>query len=377
MVSTATIRIDALARAASVSFDQRFSSLSAPIAPDLADTVQIEFTLGAGEKAKTVQVNVSSATTLTSLVEAINNTVPGVHAAVVNAGSGDSPQYVLTIGGTLTGADQGKLAVTVPVELASAGILAGQNVQQAQDAVINVSGIGEARRPNNTVTGLLPGITLELKRQGSSTTIAVRDDSEKTGSRFREIVDSFNHLAAFLAERNLIESTEEDGDLRIQYGELAKTRVDDQLMRELREALLNSKSSTEGAVRSFSDAGLATERNGQLKFDEKAFAAAAAKDAKGLDSILRAFSDKVSTTGGVIDNFTKFRGQIEVAKAANDTENQSLNDRIARAEVLIQRQAEILKKNFAALESTIGKLNSDGDSLLSMLQGLNPLTSGF
>jgi flagellar capping protein FliD len=85
---------------------------------------------------------------------------------------------------------------------------------------------------------------------------------------------------------------------------------------------------------------------------------------------LTSFADTTSLTGGTIDIYTRFNGLIDVTVNGNKTLITDLNARIAEAERQIAKQAEDMKARFARLESLMGRLQQQQQSLTSALAGL-------
>jgi flagellar capping protein FliD len=82
------------------------------------------------------------------------------------------------------------------------------------------------------------------------------------------------------------------------------------------------------------------------------------------------FADATATASGIINQFTKFNGLLDLSINANKTTIDDLNQRIADAEAQIDRQTEQLRAKYARLESLMGKLQNQQASLTSALAGL-------
>jgi flagellar capping protein FliD len=86
--------------------------------------------------------------------------------------------------------------------------------------------------------------------------------------------------------------------------------------------------------------------------------------------LLQQFADTASLTGGTIDLYTRFNGMFDTTMNGNKTQITSLNQQISDAEKAIERQADEMRARFARLESTMGKLQQQQQSLSSALAGL-------
>lgn len=373
---TTSFEVMNLAKAAIISFDDGFSSVDDPIAPGLSAAATIDITVGSGDAAEVISVTVDSETTLRGLAEAVNGDGSGkVQATYVNTGTENDPNYVFVLNGLHTGVEKGMMQVAVSAELAAQGIFQAPTVSQAENAVLNVTGIGQVNRSGNQISDLIPGLTLQLKQENSGPiTISVDNDTDKTAKKLGDLIEAINEVVRYSNENDTIERVEDEKGVTNVFGTLARTRVDDQAIQSIRAALAGASSDVEGSeVNVFADLGVTTERDGTLKFDSGVFMEAVAKDPNAAEDILQGFADKLGTTNGIISEYTRFQGTIDRAIEANSEENESISDRLARLERSLEQQREMMNKIFANLEQTISRLNSDGDALVSMIAGLSPI----
>jgi flagellar hook-associated protein 2 len=124
-------------------------------------------------------------------------------------------------------------------------------------------------------------------------------------------------------------------------------------------------------VRIFADLGITTQRDGSLKLDTNKLQQAISAEPSSVSTIFQGFADTVALTGGTVDQFTRFNGLIDITTRSNQSTIDELNRRISDAEASIQRQAEALKARYARLESIMGKMQNQQQSLTSALSGLS------
>jgi flagellar hook-associated protein 2 len=367
--TSTTVTVDTLAKGATFSFNDRFSSIETPIAPGISGTEKLTVTVGQGDDAKVVEVNVTNETSLREIVEQLNGNSEGkLSASAVNLGTDASPQFALVIASTETGVTKSSLSVAPSVGLTGAGLFNSSTLEQAQDAVFTIAGIGQITRPSNKISGIIPGVTLELKQANSiPVQVTVVDDREKTADKFGKIVTLINELIAFSKDKSKIESQRDDnGKTTNVFSDLAKTRLDDQAVTAIKEVLGEAFGEGGKEVRVLADLGLTTKRDGTLDFDKDKFLESLAKDPIGGAQILNFMGDKLATTDGVISQYTKFQGLIDSSKTSNDDKTKILQDRIDKVEDSLAQQTQSLKLLFAGLEERISKLNSSANSLSSL-----------
>ncbi len=372
--STTITSVSQMARAAVFSFNDRFSAADEPLAPGLTGPTNIDITLGQGSKAETFSIEIDETTTLGELALAINDAAPNkLIASVVNLGSEEEPEYTLLINGQKTGEDEGHLTVSVPPELANEGIFQSFTHEQAQNAIFSIAGLGQIERQSNTVNGLIPGLTITLKAETTTPVVLnVANDADKTAGRVEEFVAALNEVILLSGENSKIEQeTGEDGQTANVYGDLAKTTTDENAISAIRSALATAASGVDGSpVQIFADLGFKTQNDGTIEFSIEEFTQAIAKDPNAVQNLLHQFADATAATTGIISDYTKFNGLIDLSVRSNDQEIDSLNERIERINRSIASQEERLRRTFANLEATVGDLQNQASALSGILAGL-------
>ena len=104
---------------------------------------------------------------------------------------------------------------------------------------------------------------------------------------------------------------------------------------------------------------------------ESEFREALSNDPGAVEKMLNDLADELAGTNQTIAQYTRFNGIIETAQRGNETENQRLQDSIDRIERNIASEEARLRTTFTNLETTIGRLNSQSESLLQVLSGLS------
>ncbi|WP_308388908.1 flagellar filament capping protein FliD [Acidithiobacillus sp. AMEEHan] len=191
-----------LAQAQSV-YSSAFSSVSSGIG---TGTIQIQVGSGAVQN---VAIN-SSNDTLDGIAQAINQANLGVNAGVVYDGTG----YRLTLTGQNTGVNQ-SFSVTVSGATGSlsslsysSGSSGGMTLSQAaQNAAVDINGL-PVTSSTNTISGAIPGVTLNLL-QASSGSTSLQISASNTGfvtavqsfvSAFNKTMGTINQLTAYNAQ---------------------------------------------------------------------------------------------------------------------------------------------------------------------------------
>lgn len=250
---------------------------------------------------------------LQGIRDAINAAKTGVTASLLNDGSGE--RLVLS-------SDSGQkngLQITVSdndgnhtndsglSQLAydpTATVGSGKNVQQTlvpKDSVVWVDGI-KVTRPTNSVTGIMSGVTLDLKQiaPGSATTFSISENKSSIKESVQGFVGSFNALKQVLNKATKYDAEQKKGSLLT--GDSAIRGMNTQMQRIMGEMVAG----VSGDIKSLADIGITSARDGTLQLD-------AGKLDKALTSNIDQFAAIFSTTGRTSDSL------ISYVKAGADT----------------------------------------------------------
>lgn len=244
--------------------------------------------------------------TLAGVRDAINAADMGVQATIVDDGSG----FRLLFTSQESGA-----AASMEVTASGSGSLTSLNynqssqalvqTQQAHDALFTVNGL-DISRNSNLVTGVIPGVTLNLKAVSSGpVSLTVSKDPEPLVERIRAFVDSYNQLKTM---SNMLSAYstgdgEEEGQASLLTGDAGLRRMMNELGSTLRGVIGTD------TFRSLAEIGIRTNQfdDYRLEFDRQAFNDALAEDARAVTGLFAA-------TGRTTDS------QVQFLQAGADTQ---------------------------------------------------------
>lgn len=198
--------------------------------------------------------------TLSALVNAINGANAGVTAAAIQV---DGGQYKLQLASSASGT---KGALSVDTSTLTIGAFA--SIGTAQDAQVTVgSGPGAftVTASSNSVSNLLPGLTIDLLTTGSST-VTVTKDTEALASRVQNLVTKVNEALQDI--KTLTSYDPETGNSGILMGQFAVR----QLQSSLVAAISGGVSTT--AIGTAASAGISITKDGLFTFDKAKFTTA-------------------------------------------------------------------------------------------------------
>jgi flagellar hook-associated protein 2 len=337
---------------------------------DIVSGASASFTFRIGTGADQT-VTLSDAATLEDLQTGINDLGAGVTASIVNAGSETTPAYRLLLTATASGANHGVTIVTdgTTLDFANGGGTGGvDTLQAAQDAIAIV---GDPtlnpmilQRSNNSITDAIPGVTLALlKTTGSDTvTVNVTRDNSAVKDNIKKLAAAYNDIVKFVNERTAY-------DVATKTGALFFTEPTAKgFLTQLRQALSAPVSGLIG-YSSVGEIGFKTERDGVMTVDDAKLDSVLSTNYSAVKSL---FINQTTATGvaqrinaaiDAIDDISA--GSLTVRKNALTKQLNDLTLEIGRKEDALSAYEEALKRQYAALDSLLSRLNSQSTFLLS------------
>lgn len=362
------ITVSQLARNASLSFEDRFSSIEDAIAPTINDGASAQdrtltFSVGTGDSQESIAIEINSSTSAADIVEAFNAQSTVATASLINLGSQSSPSYALNISSRNSGLEKGSLSVTSGAELLNTGVLSSTNISQASDAAFSISGVtGTINRATNSISDLIPGLSIDLEGVGT-TRITVSESPDDTTERVSSFIDKYNDIIKFIQENDLVVQEKNGNETTNIFGALSSSSVDENVASTLRRVF--SSASQGGLI--LADLGITSSRDGTLDFDQAKFQKTLSASPSAVGDLLESLGETLGGTNGKIAQFNRFQGIID--QALNSTEDiiRQREQRIADIEASLAKEEERLQGRFARLEGLIGTLNQQQSALASIL----------
>ena len=330
---------------------------------DVGRTITIGYTAADGTAATLDIANHDG--TLQSISDAINgNAASPVTARIVK--TSDAGDYRLEFTAKTTGA---KSAFTVTgIRNPPTPEMAFNVATQGTDAEILLGSSGtplSITSSSNTLTDVVPGVTLNLKQADVNTTITVdvaRDTTTVTGE-VEKLITAANEFLKEAKSLTAYDSTSKKAGLL----------QGNSTVRDLQSAVLQAVSGAIGGA-SPATAGIELNRDGTLKFDKVKFENAYNADPTALAAV---FYGPVGSEGlaqrlfAVSERATKSTtGLITLAIDTRRKEIKRIDDSIAVWDVRLDRKEAALRRQYAALESALGSAQSQGNWLASQIAQL-------
>ena len=237
------------------------------------------FTLNSAKAAQTVTIGAGQ-NTLSGIRDAINAANIGVSASIVNDGGVNPNKLVLTskdtgaassIQLTVTDDDTTHTDLSGLSQLAynpTSGAGAGKNLTQsvaALDANLTVDGIANIKKPSNTVTDVVQGVTLNLLKKsatpGAGTALTVTRDAAAVKTAVENFVKAYNDLNKTVGDLTAFNVATGKGS--ILQGDASALSI----QRQVRNVLTNALQSSSGNFNVLSQIGVTFQKNGSLALD--------------------------------------------------------------------------------------------------------------
>jgi flagellar hook-associated protein 2 len=385
-VASVTMSVTKLAASARATYATTGTTSTQVMDPDLSYRITYD------DPARASETFTTGTGTLQEIADALN-AKDGVTATLFKVGEDTSdpanpkPVYQLQVASTETGADSGFTitqfdpadpATPLPSPIAFMG---GATSVAGVDAEFTVNGQA-LTSSTNTITDLMPGVdvTLLAGSEGKSATITVARDMEKLTESVKAMVESVNAALSEIGTLTAYDAATKKAGLL----------GGDSTLRSVRNQLLESVSRGLGGD-SLATVGIEVDRYGKLTFDEAEFKAAYAADPAGTvakfagtDASPTVAKDAYDPAYGIADRLKvlgeafsdSIDGTITNAIKSRQSAIRGMEDDIADWDVRLATRQTTLQRQYTALETVLGKLQSQSSWLAGQLASLPQMSTG-
>lgn len=347
-----------------------FASTTGAVLAGGATTGTFELRKGGAATGTAITID-SQNNTLEGLRDAINAANAGVTASIVDVnGDGTGNQLVLS------SKDSGGVGRVELVETSSTGTLADLNIRSLNppdgdftklDASLTVNGLA-ITRSTNTISDAVEGVTLTLKKVGSSSvTVGQSTDIE---SKLRAFIAAYNTIQDAVANQYKKDSGNRP------TGVLAGDATLRTVQRQLRDATSNISDANGGTFTALTDLGVTKDANGNLALDSAVFNEKLKNNPDDVKALLFGATDAQE---GLFEKFhtvskslsDSITGSVQNAITGYQSSIAGLNARIADRLEALQRLRTSLTNQFSIADAAIGQLNGQGTALTNIVTSLN------
>jgi flagellar hook-associated protein 2 len=318
------------------------------------------------------------------LVNAINATTAGVKAQLVNTGDGSANPYQIILSGVVGASGAFTVSTDYGSGSGSPGLIFGSNVanQVAADALVKIDGVSYTRS-SNTVSDVVPGLTLNLKATTTSAaSVDLTRDTATIKDNIKAIVTAYNDAVTIFGEVSDPKSTFET------YG---ATLVGDSTVRtvkqQLRSMVMGTSSTPGDNVGSLWQMGVSIDQTGVMSVDDTKLDAALSnhytdvvKTFTGNQNGLTIYSPANAGIAGdavkKLTNMLSKTGILLTQSESADTQNTKYKAELTKLQTRMDALLLRYQKQFSSMDSLVGNVNSQKTSLKSTFEGMMASLTG-
>ena len=320
-----------------------------------ADSIQVAI----GE-ADPVTIDISQDKSAAGVAAAINNAGLSVKASVVATSQGDS---ILQLNGTKTGAAN---SFTV----AGLDELTIRTTTAASDANLQVGGADEdggysLTSDTNTFTGLMAGVTMTVSKIETGISLSSASDVSGIAAKFKALVDAANGALSEVSDQTAYDSSTNS----------SSPLTGDFMVRQMSQAILSNVSKglsfkdPNDATQtinfgSLSKLGVQLDKTGRLTFDADKFTAAYNADPSSIKAAGIALGDSFELLA------SKQSDNVISAITSRNNQVDSMNLQIGDWDVRLAAKKTALQRQYAGLETALGKLKDQSNWLSGQIASL-------
>ena len=313
-------------------------------------------------------VTVTASTSLQALADAINaktdspasasvvQTSPGVYKLVLT-GRETGASNAFTIQSALTGGN----GLTFPdTDVDGIAGEAGDNTQDALNAAFTVNGL-PVSSASNTVSDVIPGVTLSLLKKDAATTatVKVERDGDQAKSLLRKFVTAYNDILQFAKDQNTAAIAGRPSIGR------------DPLLRGLRDGLRTTSMAEygTGSLTRLAEVGIGFDAAGKMVLNEEVFDDAIAASPDDVQLLLTGADGKSGAFGGfktLVNSYTQAGGLVSAVRERIDEQVSNINRRLDTLEERLELRRAALQREYIAADMAMTRLKSQSSSLSSV-----------
>lgn len=335
----------------------------APVGLAVGDAINVRGTRGDGSTF-TVGLVVGAGDTMSTLLSRLNDPTSGFGAGTRPATAVMGSDGRIRVADSAGGASRLGFTLEVVRSNGTSGPMgastvetAGRNrqLQEGRDAIVRVDGT-EFVRSSNTITDIIPNVTLSLANAESGTTVEldIARDLDGAAEAMQEMVTAYNEVRTFFDEQRQL-----DAPL---YGNSLLRGVVDSFTAALRTEANGNTTFTRATL-----TGVTLDRVGGLTFDATKFKESLASAPQEIEALF-GFTGIGGAFVTATDKATAF-GTGTISSQLNSIldSTQQLRQREADAERRLEERRAALVEQFTRMEAALSRLNAQGSTLSGLL----------
>ena len=307
-------------------------------------------------------VSVASTDSLSSIVTKINSAGAGVNASLLTVSGTESCMTLQSTGAGSSGITLADGSGSTVLE--SLGLVSGGQpknpLQAGQDAAFSVDGYSMTSS-SNTVTGVIPGVTLTLTGTNPSTaiTLNITQDTSSVSTSAGTLVSDLNSVLAYINNQNTYNSSSSSSTSNVLMGNATLYNIKNSITSTLFETITGNSTYTTGA-----SIGINFGSDGSLSLDSTKFSAAlSANPTETINAIKTLSSDLYKNMNVYVDPTT---GTINSLETSINDKMTSITAQLKAVDDRCAQQAQVLSDEYNNLEVLLSQSDSTKTFLTDM-----------
>ncbi len=332
----------------------------------------------AGNVTKSYTINYTANMTLKDLKNQINKVAGNdVSASLVNIANGDTRLFLNAVNegenqNFVISDTSGNLSDDGGTTAGGTNLTSGMStLQDGLNAQFTFNGQSIERESNN-ITDLVTGYDITLKELGSSD-VSVQQNRDEIMKRIDSFVEKYN---AAITELGKVTKSSTDSSVRGIFS-------GDSTMRGMLSTVQNMIGSVGGSVGTLYDYGFDVDKDGKLSVDKSVMESKLDDNAANVEAffvggdyvnadgstttLTGAFSDMSTTLGA----YTDYNGMLDQFQTSISDRISDLEDNKQSITARLDDKYETLKKQYAAYDAMIAKLNNASNMFIQMANTQN------
>jgi len=301
------------------------------------------------------KVDIAADASLPDIAKAIN-TATGSKSVLASVVTADDGQHLV-----LAGTEPG-LAHQISVSATGAdglkALATGFKTQtKAQDSIVKIDGLTRSFS-GNSVTDLLPGVTLTLSRAevGKEFTLDVKADNSALKSALNEFAKAWNSSNTVLKNSSAYQPESRRGSIL----------TGDSLVRGLQQQLRGQVSDDLTALKAV---GVSLDKDGKMQVDGAAFDKAMAEDPAAVKRVFGREGHYNKAVGAMLDShLNAVDGSLTTRHKSLDKQIKGYESQLDALDARMQKLSALYTKQFVAMERMIAQMQGSSSALDSLLK---------
>jgi flagellar hook-associated protein 2 len=329
-------------------------------------------TLAIGLGTSSFNITAAGDTTLAGVRDAINQASdnPGIKATIIKVDSGS--QLVLT-------SDKVGAANTISIAATDTDALDGNDltrlatasltsIQTASDAIIYVDG-QKATKDSNSLSDVIPGVTIALKKADPLTTgsLGIVLDKDSVKSKVNDFIKAYNSLAGTMNGLSSYNAaTKQASQL---FGDSTLRGVQNQI----RQVVSNSVQGAAG-VSTLAEIGIKTDKSGALVLDSGKLDNVIATNFEAVSQLFASADGVAKRFDDVLKNYLSPNGSLSSRVDSVNKQIGGISDQREKLNLRLSALDARYRKQFTAMDALVGQLQATGSYLTQQLDNLPGFT---